>query len=392
MTLQEQAWQSGLVLLDETAAWNETDWPPLLGGWRRQHASVVLNHLDSENDNDHKRQTVIVLGGYQTGQGDLDSILVLNLAESNREWREGPPMNKSRREPAAVVCNGRIYVMGGYNREGGYLNCMERIDSNDLLLQSSFTTRTTQESYWTTLKCRLSTGRYGCCAVAVHNRYIVVMGGWNRRSLSSVDIIDASNHTVTAGPSMKVPRLYYASAVVGHRIFVGGGREEESVEYLEFAKTCGENKKTKAKKDDKVISFSSTWRTHSDMVISASSCAVVAMGSCLVVAGRTRRTVEVLDTNRNLLWNLPSLENGLYGCSMVTVANQVAIIGGLGNSTCLTLPLMDKNSWCFQRLCEQQPNGWYHQWKEMGRIRDANTATNIDRAKRKDDTCVCCCL
>ena len=118
---------------------------------------------------------------------------------------------------------------------------------------------------------------------------------------------------------MKVPRLYYASAVVGHRIFVGGGREEESVEYLEFAKTCGENKKTKAKKDDKVISFSSTWRTHSDMVISdtrASSCAVVAMGSCLVVAGRTRRTVEVLDTNRNLLWNVPSLENGLYGCSI----------------------------------------------------------------------------
>ena len=77
---------------------------------------------------------------------------------------------------------------------------------------------------------------------------------------------------------------------------------------------------------------------------------------------------------------------------MVTVANQVAIIGGLGNSTCATLPLMDKNSWCYQRLCEQQPNGWYHQWKEMGRIRDATTATNIDRAKRKDDTCVCCCL
>ena len=82
--------------------------------------------------------------------------------------------------------------------------------------------------------------------------------------------------------------------------------------------------------------------------------------------------MEVLDTKRNRVWNLPSLlENRvLDGCSMVTVANQVAIIGVYDNSTCATLPLMDKNSWCFQRLCEQQPNGWYQQWKEMGRIRD----------------------
>ena len=28
--------------------------------------------------------------------------------------------------------------------------------------------------------------------------------------------------------------------------------------------------------------------------------------------------------------------------------------------TCATLPLIDKNTWCFRRLCEQQPNGWYH--------------------------------
>ena len=44
----------------------------------------------------------------------------------------------------------------------------------------------------------------------------------------------------------------------------------------------------------------------------------------------------------------------------MTVANQVAAIGGWGNPTCATLPLMDKNTWCFRRLCEQQPNGWFH--------------------------------
>ena len=78
--LKEQAWQSGLVLLDETPEWNENDWPPLEGGWREGHASVVIDHPHTDN---HKRQTVVVLGGRQQGKGTTDSVLVLNLAESH---------------------------------------------------------------------------------------------------------------------------------------------------------------------------------------------------------------------------------------------------------------------------------------------------------------------
>ena len=393
MPLKEQAWQSGLFLLDETAEWNETDWPPLEGGWRYDHATVVLNHPDQDNDSNNKGQTVVVLGGVQQGQGIVNSVLVLNLAESNMHWRQGPAMKKRRREHAVVVCNDGVYVMGGYN--GGSLDCIERIDSNDLL-QAALTTSSTHEINWTTLNCRLSTQRRGCCAVAVHNRYIVVMGGCNIRYLSSVEIIDTSNHTVVEGPSMNVPRLWYGSAVVGHRIFIVGGYNNDgrlgSVEYLNFA-APSENEETKVETAATVTSSSSSWTTHSDLVLSKPQlcCTVVAVGSCLVVAGDDG-TMEILDTHHNRVCNLPSLENRRRGCSMVTVANQVAIIGGLENSTCLTLPLMDKNSWCFQRLCEQQPNGWYQQWNEMGRFRDATVATSIDRAEWKDDTCVCCWL
>ena len=98
---------------------------------------------------------------------------------------------------------------------------------------------------------------------------------------------------------------------------------------------------------------------------------MVAMGSCLVVAGGTRQTLEVLDTHRNRVWNLPPLDNQRNGCSMVTVANQVAVIGGWRNPTCATMPLMDKNTWCFRRLCEQKPSGWYHSVEGMG-IGDAD--------------------
>ena len=377
MTLKEQAWQSGLVLLDETAEWNETDWPPLVGGWRSEHASAVLNHPEKDNDTNNKGQTVVVLGGVQRFYVPMNSVLVLNLAESNKQWREGPPMNKTRCEHAAVVCNGSVYVMGGCS-ERSVLDCIERIDSNDLL-QSFFTTSSTHEINWTTLNCRLSTQRLGCCAVAVHDRYIVVMGGRDNmgRAMRSVDIIDTSNHTVVEGPSMNLPRLCYASGVIGHRIFVGCYYKLSSVESLDFSKPRnGADKKEEETDASTVITFASTWSTHSDMVLSETrcfSCAVVAVGSCLVVAGG-HPTVEVLDTNRNLLWNLPSLTNHRNGCSMVTVANQVAIIGGEGNSTCSTLSLMDKNTWCFQRLCEQQPeDGRYHQWKGMA-IRDATAA------------------
>ena len=189
MTLQEQAWQSGLFLLDETAEWNETDWPPLVGGWRDDHATVVLDHPNKDNDSNNKGQTVVVLGGLQPYYIPTDSVVELNLAESNKQWREGPPMNTRRWGHAAVVCNGGVYVIGGYNREEGYLDCMERIDSTDLL-QSILTTSSTHESHWTTLNCRLSMRRSRCCAVVVQNRYIVVMGGSKRvtDNLSSVEI------------------------------------------------------------------------------------------------------------------------------------------------------------------------------------------------------------
>ena len=345
LTLKEQAWQSDLVLLDETSEWNEDDWPLLEGGDRMFHASVVLDH---PNNN---RQTVVVLGGYHHGRGALNSVLLLNLAEPNKQWRQGPPMNKKRDSHAAVVCNGGVYTMGGPG-----LDCMERIDAIDLL-QSSLTNSSTHVGNWTTLKCRLSTERRRCCAAAVHNRYIVVIGGWNSwQDLSSVDIIDTSNRTVIEGPCLKVPRSFCASAVIGHRIFVVGGKisddERDSVEFLDFPKPHDNEDTASA-----AISLSSSWTTYSDFI---GACTAGAVGSCLVVVAERNQTVQVLDTHCHREWNLPSLPAERVRCSMVTVANQIAVISGRRNPSCLTLPLMDKHTWIFCRLGEQFPNGWHH--------------------------------
>ena len=117
------------------------------------------------------------------------------------------------------------------------------------------------------------------------NRYIVVMGGWDGgQNLSSVDILNTSNQTVIAGPNMNVPRLWCASAVVGHRIFVvGGSTTNTSVEYLDFGKPSDNEERNFTLST--FISSLSGWTTHSDLVVSASrqTCAVVTVGSCLVV-------------------------------------------------------------------------------------------------------------
>ena len=81
-------------------------------------------------------------------------------------WLEGPPMNELRREHAAVVCNGGVYVVGGGNGKLRF-DSIERIEVVDLL-QGSHAKKITKR--WTTLNCRLTTARNGCSAAAVHDR------------------------------------------------------------------------------------------------------------------------------------------------------------------------------------------------------------------------------
>ena len=82
MTLQEQAWQSGLVLFDDE--WNTTNWPPLPGGWDNLLTAVVLNHPNTTATTT-TNQTVLVLGQYDPTRNTIpnstNSVHVLNLAE-----------------------------------------------------------------------------------------------------------------------------------------------------------------------------------------------------------------------------------------------------------------------------------------------------------------------
>ena len=395
-TLKQQAKQSGLAFLDSdnnslAPNWNTNDWPPLLGGWRRHHDSVVLDHPEQDNN----AQTVVVLGGYKQGQGYTNSVLLLSLSDEKKQWREGPPLNNNRAYHAAVICSGGVYVIGGYNGISR-LDSIERIDVANFCSESM---ESSTRNQWTALTCRLTTARIGCSAVVVHNRYIVVIGGSNGNFLSSVDIIDTaapSNHTVIVGPSMTVPRSGCASAVVGDRIFVVGGltgyngEDLKSVEYLEIHNPSGNETMNTA---GAVFPSSCRWTRHDQLNLSMRRCdhAVVAVGSCLIVMGDflARINAEVLDTRRNTVWSFPQSTGSRYSCSAVVHSRGIAVISGDDNASCATLSLFDKNTWCFRRLIEQVPSTIFGTSRDS--LRSAQGCTTVlneshERSKKKSST------
>ena len=305
-------------------------------------------------------EIVVLLGGCAIPSCvPLNSGVCFNV--QSKKWQEGPCMHEKRACPASVLCNDAIYVIGGYNYTNGFnsLDTIERIQVDDLVHSSSASIKDT--SKWQKLQCRLSTPRYDCAAAVVHDRFIVVAGGRNRPSrlteLSSVEILDtaASGNpcTVISGPSLHHTRCEFGMAVVGQRIYVVGGRSLSSVEYLDFDDML-ENSRNCA---SSVFSSSKSWTIHKKLHLNISGevHAVVQVGSCLVVAGRwkhrSKRSVKVLDTVNNIVWELPKMIRYSWGCSTVTLSSGIVAMNGCDSRDAFeTLSLVDKNSWQFARL------------------------------------------
>ena len=252
MKIHEQAFSSGLILSNDKDKiephWRPSTWPPRLGSFRHDHASVVVRHPDTKHD-----EMVVLLGGWTESTEALcatNSVIFLNI-ETNR-WHEGRPMKEERQRLASVVCNRAIYAIGGENRSianSFLLDTIEFIHVDDMLNSSSSPSNST--TGWTTLNCRLSTQREKCAAAVVYERFIVVVGGSNGyEDLASVDIIDTVSgnpQPVMSGPSLRKARQCLGMATIGNRLYVVGGRREHgrkhtrrddgylsSVEFLEF--------------------------------------------------------------------------------------------------------------------------------------------------------------
>ena len=358
-SIQKQALRSGLAFLgcdnkdDHVPQWSTTEWPPLA---RYEHAAVVVDH-----DND--QQTVVVTGGYKLNnhlpyrQHEFyvvtNSVLLMTVGADEKKWEEGPSLIEKRSGHVAVVCGGSVYVLGGGPRYACSGNMsIEKIDISNLV--------PSKDNRWTTVSCLLSKTRYDCAATAVHDRYIVVVGGYSKSEhrknyelLSSIDIIDTavdSYHATFSGPSLNVARKSCGISVVGGRIYVTGGCGDlgygwlGSVEYFEF------NDSPMAEFENTRTTFPSSrkWKMLKELSLSVprSEHDVVRVGSCLIVGGGKteivgRNMVEVLDTNGFHVWHLPSL-NWQEHSTMVATAKGIVVIGGKGDHLCTSIPLVTR--------------------------------------------------
>ena len=258
---------------------------------------------------------------------------------------------------------------------------MESIQVSSLLetTETSMTTRQ-DNNQWTRLQCRLSCPRRNCAAVVVHNCYIVILGGWNcmRQDLSSVDIMDTApphnnnnnngEPTIVAGPSMNSTRYVFGAPVMDNRIFVVGGRVNgrlsTSVESLMFQQQPLDKDHTNSNSNASCMFPNSSWRVEPHLHLSSprESHAVAKVGSCLVVAGGCCiihksfifTSVEVLDVQRGIVWNLPNLTiPRICACSMVTLSDCLLVLGGdtLEDSTeSLALMVYQKHERCYKFL------------------------------------------
>ena len=371
MNVHQPAQLSGLAFVSVDASsqeepkWRTSEWPPLVGRHRHGFASVVVNHPVQTQE-----QTVVVLGGYErwcwTYNGySTNSTFRLNVDDDTKVWQAGPSMNEARAYHAAVVCNGAVYAIGGQNENAELLDTIEKIDVSDLLCPSSY--EGIEKNKWTTLDCRLSSKRCYLAAVAVHERFIVVAGGYHGIELSSVNILDTlsseSQCVMFCRNKLNIRRSGPGMAVIGQRIYVLGGQLGKeylnSVEYLEFHDWMGEEPKSQT--STMAMVSKNFWTIHKDLVLDTPRVnpGVVKMGPCLVVVGgvetldpvKCSRSVEIMDTHRNIVSHLPALRLGRDGCGVVAVSSGIVTIGvyeyeDSGETLCLT----DKNSLCFAGL------------------------------------------
>ena len=353
MKIYEQAHLSGLAFADCNGPTDEPQWkltrsPPLPEGRRMYTSSLLVT------DPDTNQETLVVFGGLQqTIDNHTSSVLLLNVGECGTAWRVGPRMNESRSMHATVVCNGCIYAIGGLNYSS-YLDTIEQISVRNLL--EPLSTNDNTGTRWKTLDCRLTSKGYGCAATVVCDRYIVVVGGSHQREfVSSVDIIDTACESQCSGPHMTVSRSDCGITVIGQRLYVVGGCGNDgwlnSVEYMEF-NASGTTLSS-------AFPSSTTWKIHKNLALNTprQGHAIAKVGRCLIVAGgslgrQSLCSVEVMDTEKNITWELPEMTIKRDFGHMVVMSTSIVVVGGDTENSCETISLVTKNSRLFARLIE----------------------------------------
>ena len=109
------------------------------------------------------------------------------------------PLNTGRYYTSAATHADTVYVFGGWDSSGRYLDDVEQYDY--------------AANKWTVLQARLSVARRGLAAVCVSGR-IIIVGGYNGKDQSTVECFDPVEKRISNVSALSEPRRGSAIANV----------------------------------------------------------------------------------------------------------------------------------------------------------------------------------
>ena len=306
-----------------------------MGGFLIGSAAVMLSPKNKTADCSFKTlplsSTLVLLGGGGVYK-PTNSVQMMDIpteSSSIPQWRQGPPMNRPRRDFDAVVCNGAVYAIGGGT------HVIEYINIHDLWKQPE---RGKATQSWCDLSCKLSScpSRAGSTAV-VKDRYIVIVTYASRGGkVRILDTHDRDNHTLSTidAPSRGlVRRKGFTTVAVENKMYIVGGKrmagyeDVKAVECIEFSwndSANDQNELVSPGTESSCFEFRPnvlSWKVETDLCLlhARYKHSSVVVGSKIVVAGGSSceetdyESVEVIDVECREMSELPELNEANIG-------------------------------------------------------------------------------
>ncbi|KAJ1459185.1 hypothetical protein M885DRAFT_511678 [Pelagophyceae sp. CCMP2097] len=266
-------------------------------------------------------------------------------------FSEGPELAANRGSCAAVVIGKFCVLIGGFNEQDGHLGCTEVIDMS------------AQEGG---AGPSLRMARYDHAAVRVDAENLMVIGGFNKRTLATTEIMSLEDAATNPwlfkpGPSLPSPRMACAAVLLKDEktvLVIGGG--EGVLEHVGPGKGGPEWEATATTELLDLATMSFT--PGPKMLEPRMGCAAIVLenGNVLVLGGQddegdSLQTTEILDLKTMHFTTGPLLQTPRSRCCALKLRglDVVSVIGGQADpdSALATTELLDvsgpSKKWAF---------------------------------------------
>ena len=163
-----------------------------------------------------ERDLKVVIVGGRSEKGVLNSVEMFSL--TNRTWTPLKQMSKRRRGASSVVYNNHIFVSGGCGGPGNWLKSLEKISVNAAQVDKSIP--------WENFPAELPGQLSDHCSV-VYNGRLIIIGGYNKDkgvysdSITEISFVPPYISKLLA--TMPQTRSFHGVAIFDDKILIVGG-------------------------------------------------------------------------------------------------------------------------------------------------------------------------